>query len=134
MHDRVWRFPPPGPLPSPERLGKWSYGHGERWMFDPWCDIIPNLPLHSADLLKMLWATELQSECYRHRIATTARSTRFTMIREMALMMTGREVAQAVCRQLRARTFAEADPPIPIPPAGAASTETAQQSPSGGTP
>lgn len=130
QRDHVWRFPRP-PDDAAQRFWR---RNGERWLFDPWRDIRPKLPPRSTDLLQMLWANELQSECHRHRLSATSRSTRFTMMREMALMMTGREVAQAVCRQIRARTFAEADAPIPIPPPGAASTETAQQSPSGGTP
>lgn len=137
MSDHVWRFPPPVPLPSPERLGRFSFGHGERWLFDPWRDILPRMPLHSVSLLEMLWASELQAECSRHKISVTARSTRLVMIREMALHASGRQVTQAVCRQLRARTFAEADPPIPIiipASTGAASAGSAQQPHSGATP
>ncbi|MFC3074940.1 hypothetical protein [Shinella pollutisoli] len=134
MRDHVWRFPPPAPLPTPERLGRFTYRQGECWLFDPWRDIFPKLPPASCDLLQMLWATELQHECHRHGVPVAARSTRFTMIREMALGMSGREVAQAVCRQLRARTFAEADPPIALKSGAAPPTGPTQPSQiSGGT-
>jgi hypothetical protein len=69
-------------------------------------------PLRSSDLLQMLWAEELRIESSLHRLACGSRETRGTMIRNMSLMMTGQEVSRAVCRQLRARPFAEADAPI----------------------
>lgn len=95
----VWPYPRPA-----EERGAWT--------FDPIRDIQMRFPLNAGDMLNMLWADELSAECSRHRVAAGARPTRFTMIRQMASMMTGREVREAVCRQLRQRSFAEADEPI----------------------
>jgi hypothetical protein len=98
----VWRYPRP-------EQGRWGR---PTWYFDIAKDTGWKFPLRSSDLLQMLWADELREECARHRIPIRSRADRGTMIRSMALMMTGREVAHAVCRQLRARSFAESDAPI----------------------
>lgn len=66
----------------------------------------------AALLLGLLWKSELLEEAARHRIAVTSRSRCPDIIDLMAWLMTGREIAQAVCRQLRARSFPEADAPI----------------------
>lgn len=99
--DGVWRYP------RPEKL---KYDRPS-WHFDinatSW-----KFPLRSSDLLQMLWAEELRVEAGRHRLPSGSRETRGKLIQSMSLMMTGREVTEAVCRQLRARTFAEADAPI----------------------
>lgn len=130
--ERAWRFPRPEGLVNEHGQRR---DNGERWFFDLWRDILPKVPLHSGSLLEMLWASELQAECRRHRLSVSSRSTRYMMIREMALLMNGKEIAQAVCRQLRARTFAEADPPIPISaPAGAGGANSTLQSNSGAAP
>lgn len=71
---------------------------------------------HAYRLLEMLWADELRYEANHHGIAAGPSQARDVMIRAMAWEMTGQEIAQAVCRQLRAREFAEADailsPPV----------------------
>ncbi len=67
---------------------------------------------HAARLLEICWKDELLAECQRHRIPATGRTSRPMMIRDMALLMTGREIARAVCRQLRMRPFPEGDVPI----------------------
>lgn len=67
---------------------------------------------HAAALLGLLWKDELLAEAARHRIAITARSRVPDIVELMAWHMTGREIAQAVCRQLRTRPFPEADAPI----------------------
>lgn len=67
---------------------------------------------HARRLLELLWRDELETECRSHAIAVSGRTPRFDMIRDMAWLMTGREVVEAVCRQLRSRPFAEADAPI----------------------
>jgi hypothetical protein len=67
---------------------------------------------HAARLLEICWKDELLAECRHHRIPATSRTNMPTMIRDMALLMTGREIARAVCRQLRMRSFPEADAPI----------------------
>lgn len=67
---------------------------------------------HAAKLLGLLWKGELLAEAARHRIVSNSRSTVSSLIKDMVWMMTGREIALAVCRQLRARPFPEADAPI----------------------
>lgn len=67
---------------------------------------------HAAKLLALLWKYELIAEAGKHGVAANTRSTIGTLIRDMTWMMTGREIAHAVCRQLRARHFPEADAPI----------------------
>jgi hypothetical protein len=67
---------------------------------------------HAAKLLGLLWKPELIVEAQRHRIACGPRWTIRALIKEMAWLMSGREIALAVCRQLRVRPFPEADAPI----------------------
>jgi len=65
---------------------------------------------HAARLLEMCWRAELLEECHRHRIAVGSRATRPVLIRDMAWLLSGKEIARAVCRQLRKREFPEAGP------------------------
>jgi hypothetical protein len=63
--------------------------------------------------LELLWTSELTEEMERHRLFTgTGSSARWHMIHTMTLGLTGRQIREAVCRQLRKRAFAEADAPI----------------------
>lgn len=91
----------------PERQERPSYS---AWSIPRWWGA--HAEPHAARLLEICWKDELLAECRRHRIAATSRTNMPTMIRDMALLMTGREIARAVCRQLRLRTFPEADAPI----------------------
>jgi len=101
MRRHVWRFPRPDGASARFRH------EGDNWDFDPIRAAAAKYPLCSSALLEMLWASELRAEG-----GGGGRATRPAMISKMALYMTGSEVRAAVCRQLRARTFAEADPPI----------------------
>lgn len=97
---QVWAFPE-----TPERgtmYGTWAMPR--YWSAQP--------EPHAARLLELCWKAELLAECHRHRIAASTRSNCTDMIRDMALLMTGREIAQAVCRSLRGREFPEADSPV----------------------
>lgn len=94
----VWRFP----CPADGR-----YPVDKHWTFDPLRDV-RRQPKASA-MLDMLWADELRAECARHGLSASTRRTRPDMIADMVWMMTGREIVQAVCRQLRERGFARAD-------------------------
>lgn len=100
---RIWRYP------RPERE---QHGWAQPWVFCPVRDC-RRQPKASA-MLEMLWAEELRAECIRHGIAASSRATRPYMITEMVWNMTGREVCEAVCRQLRSRSFAEADEPMAV--------------------
>lgn len=62
--------------------------------------------------LNLMWRAEMANEAARHRIATGSRANISSIAEQMAYLMTGREIAKAVCRQLRLRPFPEADPPI----------------------
>jgi hypothetical protein len=64
------------------------------------------------NFLGLLWRAELVDEALRHGVAATRKMDMVTMQAEMAWRMTGREIAEAVCRQLRMRKFPEADAPF----------------------
>lgn len=66
----------------------------------------------AASLLGILLREELVVEAKRHSVAFKSRWPVTPIISAMAYRMTGQQVAEAVCRQLRARTFAAADEPI----------------------
>ncbi|MBY3151048.1 hypothetical protein HFO56_01310 [Rhizobium laguerreae] len=66
----------------------------------------------AASLLGILLREELVLEARRHGVPFKSRWPVTPIISAMAYGMTGREVSEAVCRQLRARTFAAADAPI----------------------
>lgn len=98
-HDHIWCCPEPPPG-DPGSMYRWT---------------LPRPTLHqprAATILDLLWRAELMDECARHRVSCSPRSNRDDLITQMAWLMTGREIAQAVCRQLRARSFPEADPAI----------------------
>lgn len=97
---KVWRFPRPAASRQFEKV----------WTFDPFRDV-QKQPQASA-MLAMLWASELREECARHRLACDQRRTIPVMIVDMVWNMTGREICQAVCRQLRQRAFVRADAPF----------------------
>lgn len=69
-------------------------------------------PRAAQALLAMLWRDELHAVCTRYRFAATKRSTCATMAYDLAMGLTGREVKEAVCWQLRQRSFARADDPV----------------------
>lgn len=57
------------------------------------------------ELLDMLWREELIAVASRHRCYVSGRSVTHTQLRDACEeLMTGREVRQAVCRALRARS------------------------------
>lgn len=67
----------------------------------------------TRQLLVLLWTEELRSVAVAHRIAgVTRRTPGYTLRDVLWRRLTGAEIEQAVCGQLRQRTFAEADPPI----------------------
>lgn len=117
-HDGRPRFRPcDGLKPAVNsRSQLWRYpeveGSDANW-FDRWrLDKATTDQPHARALLSLLWRAELQWEASRHGIVAGSRATCDFMIREMAYHMTGREIAQAVCRRLRGRAFPEADAPI----------------------
>lgn len=104
-HKTVWRYPPPDPQAPSSGLKYVS-------MFNFASLAGVTAQPKASRMLDMLWAEELRDECRRHRVACDSRSVRAEMIHQLAWHLTGQEIARAVCRQLRMRVFAEADPPI----------------------
>lgn len=103
-----------------EKFTIWEYPQPEntRYRMDfPWqfyfnkpdFNTTPTAPY---PLLDLLWRDELYQECALHRVTVPKRACRHRMIEEMSWHMTGKEITRAVCRQLRQRPFAEADPAI----------------------
>lgn len=98
--EKVWRYPRPMVNTRPFPV----------WDFPRRLDRTP-MP-RAFDMLRLLWAEEMRTECSRHGITATTKTNRDTMARNMAWHMTGKEISEAVCRQLRIRNFAVADPAI----------------------
>lgn len=111
------RFVPSEDLQCPDHPEIWAYPEQQRanegysvWKPNPW-QRREHQP-RAATMLGMLWGDELRAECFRHQIAASSRTNKHDMVRDMCWLMTGKEIAQAVCRQLRLRPFPEADAPI----------------------
>ena len=89
--DHIWRYP---------GADKWDL-HRYKAYAEP----------HAVMFLEMLWAEELSAEIVRHGLMAGG-PQRWQMIHALTLGLTGKQIREAVCRQLRQRTFAEADAPI----------------------
>ena len=66
----------------------------------------------ASRMLDVLWVQELQRVAADHAVGVRATSPHDTLVRACHDAMTGRQVARAVCRALRARAFPWADAPI----------------------
>ncbi len=80
---------------------------GRQW-FKPYQDCIP----HYHRMLRLLWSDELRAVANQHRVVCTQRTPANLLSRDLARLLSGKEIERAVCRMLRIRQFAEADPPI----------------------
>lgn len=98
----VWCYPEPKPLGPSHMQYVWTLR--EPGMRQP----------APRKLLELCWRDELYAECRRKGLPVKARSTAAYMVDLMAFEMTGREIVEAVCRRLRARTFVTADPAVPV--------------------
>ncbi len=87
----------------------WPENEAGRWNLARYERTLPGAP----KLLNLLWREELAAEARRHRVAHGSRTPRLPLINMLAMQLTAAEATRAVCRQLRARSFAEADAPIP---------------------
>ncbi len=67
---------------------------------------------HAYAFLDMLWAEELKDALEYHQLGWPKGAPRWELIRDLTLKLTGKQVRETVCRQLRQREFAEADAPI----------------------
>jgi hypothetical protein len=101
----LWSFPEPPPGDWQTERYRWRKP-GRDFSFDELRQ--PK----AAGLLGILLREELVIEARRHKIPFKSRWPVTPIISSMAYGMTGRQVAEAVCRQLRSRTFAAADDPI----------------------
>lgn len=101
----VWVYPFGDDLP---RIAQGSYA----WRFRR--NVFgPLEPRQSAwDMLDLLWAAELQMICADFGLNPGRRATRPQMMDLIVWHRPARDIWPAVCRALRARPFAEADPPI----------------------
>ena len=96
---KTWRFP------EPDRTN--------RWISNVW-DLPPPTLKQPAPrvLLDLMWRAEMVVEAIWHGVRADRRMNMERIKDEMVWAMTGRQITEAVCRQLRARAFPEADPPI----------------------
>nr|WP_250807908.1 hypothetical protein [Neorhizobium tomejilense] len=101
----LWVFPEPAEGSWQTNVYRWRKP-GRDFNFDQF-----RQP-RAANLLGILLKEELVNEARRHRVPIKTKWSVTPIINAMAYHMTGREVAEAVCRQLRMRRFAEADEPI----------------------
>lgn len=91
----MWRYP------EPQRpVRDWTaYDYQEQ---HPW----------PVRMLWLLWVEELKDICERRRIAFSGRPSSTALIEGILHHLRGWEIEQEVCRELRRRTFAEADDAI----------------------
>jgi len=69
-------------------------------------------PPNTSAMLNLLWRDELWHEATRAGFQPHKRDSRSPLMHRLWNGLTGTEIVSAVCRQLRARSFAEADAPI----------------------
>jgi hypothetical protein len=69
-------------------------------------------PPNTSAMLNLLWRDELHAEATRAGFQPRTRDSRSPLMATLWRGLTGAEVVAAVCRQLRARRFAEGDPPL----------------------
>lgn len=105
----VWSYPQNAARGTPQaQMYRWRLPVDRRWY--------PRIRTPQADpMLSLLHREELMFEASAHGVGFRARDNMEAIKEAMTLDMTGRHVVAAVCRQLRARTFAYADPPIFAP-------------------
>lgn len=93
---------------SDYRAEVWPEDRREWWNISRDSFKLPN----TSAMLNLLWREELFWEADRHNLQPHKRANRSDLMRSMWRYLTGQQIVEAVCRQLRSRTFAEADPAI----------------------
>lgn len=98
----------------------WVYPERDRGGYDfdtgPWrapADRLENALPSTA--LHLLWRDELAWLCDYLLVSRRKRATMDEMIRALWWNATGGELTKGICAALRARAFAEADPPVVLP-------------------
>jgi hypothetical protein len=71
-------------------------------------------PPNTSAMPNLLWRDELHDEAVRASLQPTKRAPRQPLMAMLWEHLTGRQVVAAVCRQLRARHFPAADPPVSL--------------------
>lgn len=71
-------------------------------------------PPNASVMLNLLWRDELWHEAERAGLQPHKRDSRSPLMHRLWNALTGQQVVEAVCRQLRARHFAVADPAVPL--------------------
>lgn len=84
-----------------DRAGQWKLGEGHH-------------PPNTSAMLNLLWRDELWHESVRAGHQPRSKATRSDLMRVLWRGLTGDQLVEAVCRQLRARPFVEADPAVPL--------------------
>jgi hypothetical protein len=87
----------------------WPCDKASAWTIDHWHR---NRPPSTNALLELLWQAELEAEAFRAGLVSRKRIPRDSLKRALWENLTGLQVVEAVCRQLRRRPFAEADAAI----------------------
>jgi hypothetical protein len=90
----------------------WQYPEPEeKWGLRHWSAPYAAARPWPHRMLRLLWTEELQGLANKYGMKSR-RVAGHKLADELALLLTGQQVEQAVCRALRARPFAEADPAV----------------------
>ncbi|PWJ81541.1 hypothetical protein C7441_11073 [Pseudaminobacter salicylatoxidans] len=92
----IWEYP------EPNRESRWR-----NWS-EPYRAEVP----WYHRMLMLLWADEIRSVASEHRVSCDRRTPAYKLAPEISRLLSGKEIETAVCKMLRAREFAEADPPM----------------------
>lgn len=95
---RLWEYPRQKTIPFVYQVDWELYGKSHPW---------------SASMLYLLWADELRNACLISNIKVNKNATRGTCVTRLIETLPAPAIEKLVCRALRQRTFAEADPAIP---------------------
>jgi hypothetical protein len=87
----------------------WPCDKASAWTID---HLQRSIPPSTNALLELLWQAELEAEAFRAGVASRKRTPRAELKRALWENLTGLQIVEAVCRQLRLRPFAAADAPI----------------------
>jgi hypothetical protein len=96
------------------RFEQWVYPEPVRTYGRDWgMPVSYRVPWHHK-MLRLLWSDELRAVAADHRVAHTSRTPGSKLAPDLCRLLTGEQIERSVCKYLRARSFAEADPPILI--------------------
>lgn len=94
------------------RAELWEWPEQERsWGRDWRLPLAPAVPWHHR-MLRLLWADELRAIAAANGLPSSSRISGGSIARDLAVLVPGKEIERAVCKALRSRSFAWADPAI----------------------